>query len=436
LKVIGLGVGLMIVGKALQAAAVAMKLFRFATIGATLAVKGLGIVIALLSAHPIIAIVTAVAALVLALGGAAYLKRKFAAATTDVISEEAELRQKLKDTKTAVEDQKASIAALTKEYENLGKAAKDAGDKLPSYTFGRAGAPEKLYEVVGSGLSVEQLMGPMGKLHRAVEDYRKLLDDRDSLVEAIGRAQERGSRIDFLQYAGGLEETNRELTRGREEIEKFIQRIKTDLPSVATTFADRLDAAMKTVGADVGSTGAAAADALADRLRQLETEEQRLAQQRSDREIQARIDAAIETDPFAARTWLERMLAANEEAASDLNNRYRYALDAAFSDGLITDEEEQRLNNILRQWQSAEGWTDRIGQNLERAGAAVEAAGKKMPGGENVGEAAGTFSAVAAFGMGFGSSTMDRVANATEETAKNTRDLNARDQVRDPLTFK
>ncbi len=50
-------------------------------------------------------------------------------------------------------------------------------------------------------------------------------------------------------------------------------------------------------------------------------------------------------------------------------------------------------------------------------------------------EARGTFNAVAAFGLGFGSSVTDRIANASEETAKNTRELNSRDQVEGALAF-
>ncbi len=97
-----------------------------------------------------------------------------------------------------------------------------------------------------------------------------------------------------------------------------------------------------------------------------------------------------------------------------------HALNAA---GRLTEEEFLRMQDQLGNKQEEIAARDQDAATAQRKATedGANAAGKDSM--QSKGEVAGTFSAVAAAGMGFGSTLQERIAKASEETAKNTRGM-------------
>ncbi len=135
-----------------------------------------------------------------------------------------------------------------------------------------------------------------------------------------------------------------------------------------------------------------------------------------------RLDDLLRTDPKAG---MEAARAAAESArtqAKALWESVKKAITDAFADGVLTPEEQDKINAAREAWRGAVGDFDMAQSLLGRAGDKVMDFKDEM-------ESRVTSVGWRVAGLGLGNTVNDRAAKAAEETARNTRDI--KDKVAD-----
>lgn len=130
---------------------------------------------------------------------------------------------------------------------------------------------------------------------------------------------------------------------------------------------------------------------------------------RADREENRAIRGLIEQDPARAQNVLQQMLGVAEQQEQQARDALRTLWADARADGMLSEDEKILLDRASERMRETAGRTDRFRDLLSRAGEALANMRERI-------EVRGTFGSTR--GMGYGSSAVDRTAEATEETAK------------------
>ena len=272
-----------------------------------------------------------------------------------------------------------------------------------------------------------------GEGEQTDENIQAETQRRAGNAQAAADAETRVAQIDAQlakERRSELESEIVEIQNLNEEYKKLIQTMLDFERSKADALQDKekiaeLEKKLAAADAIAAERIAKAQDKAAEKFnrdvanleRRFAETERDIQQRREERDVDRELDRTMKNDPAAGIAMLNDMIEQYRMAAAEAKARFQEELKSAKADGVIDDEERQRINEAQEGYTRAESMLDKYEDKLHDAQ-------------EGTGEAAeregtlGSFFSEALDAMLGGGTEAERTAAATELVAKQGKDTN------------